>query len=430
MQHSYACGTNDHDVSRRRMLGALAGTAASSMGFGSLLQPAVAAQIQRKQKQVIVIWLDGGMSQLESWDPKPETEFGGPFRAIPTAVPGVHLSELMSHTAKVMDRICVVRNMSTVDENHSTGVPRVLRGDPKNRGVTYPYLGAAVAKLLESERNALPPYIWVKPGRGGYIWQHAGFLGPKYGALALGDGKPPIHIHRPDSITDKIDADRNALRLKANERFRQRRLETEIGAYEYSFQTALQLMKRKDLFDDTKVPAKDVERYGRHPLGRHLLQTRRLIEAGVQFVQCHSYHWDTHGDNFNMHRELVPQIDQPYAALIEDLSERGMLDNVLVVLMSEFGRTPKINQRLGRDHWPEAWSLALAGSGIKRGHVEGKTTPNGAWVDSPEQYDAGHLFHTIFRCIGVDPSRTEYLNNGQPLPIAHDDMSVIKAVMA
>ncbi len=428
MKRPYECNSPTHELSRRQMLGVLAG-AAGAVGVGGLLAPAVANELQSKQKQVLFIWLDGGISQLESWDPKPNTEFGGPFGAIPTSVPGVHFSELLQHTAKVMDKLAVIRSMCTMDENHSTGVPRIQRGDPKNRGVTYPFLGSALAKLMPAPQNDLPAYLHIKPGRGGFIWQDAGFLGAKYGALALGEGKPPIHIHRPDAITDELDEARNALRAKADARFRQGRRDSEVDAYSYSYDMARQLMKRKDLFDDSLLDPKDVVRYGSHPLGRHLLQARRLLEAGVMFVKVTSYHWDTHGDNFNMHLDLVPQIDRPFAAMIEDLDQRGMLDNVLVVLMSEFGRTPKINQRIGRDHWPEAWSLALAGCGVRRGVVIGKTTPNGAWVDG-EQYDVGHLFHTIFRAVGIDPVRTEYVNNGQPLPIAHDDCRAIKEVLA
>ena len=142
-----------------------------------------------------------------------------------------------------------------------------------------------------------------------------------------------------------------------------------------------------------------------------------------------SYHWDTHGDNFNMHRLMVPQVDRPFAALVNDLDERGLLDHTLVVLMSEFGRTPKINSRLGRDHWPEAWSVMMAGLGLKSGLVAGKTTANGAFCDGSE-YDIGNLFHTIFKCLGVDSKQSEYLNNGQPLPIAHEDMDVIREVLA
>jgi uncharacterized protein DUF1501 len=427
MKRWYECGSLEHTVSRRQVLGLLGG-AAGVLGFGGLAQPAVAEQLRSKQKQVLFIWLDGGMSQLESWDPKPGTAFGGPFRAIQTSVPGVQISELMPQTAKQMHRLAVVRSMSTKDENHSTGVGRIQRGDPANRGVDYPYLGSAVTHLMEPSKNGLPPYIWIKPGSGGFIYQEAGFLGAKYGALALGDGKPPTHIQRPEGLTEETDQARNALRLKADARFRKGRRDSEVDAYDYSYDMALQLMRRKDLFDDAGIPPKDAERYGTHPLGRHLLQARRLLEAGVSFIKVTSYHWDTHGDNFNMHMELVPQIDRPFAALIDDLDDRGMLDHVLVVLMSEFGRTPKINQRLGRDHWPEAWSLALAGSGIRRGVVAGKTSPDGAWVDEAP-YDVGHLFHTVFKAVGIDAGKSAYDNNGQPLPIARADCSPIKEVL-
>jgi len=425
-ENPHACGSLQHDVSRRQALGALAG-AAAGVGAGSLLSPLVAEQLKSQQKQVLLIWLDGGMSQLESWDPKPGTEFGGPFRSIPTTLPGIHVSELMPNTARQMQHLAVVRSMSTKDENHSSGVPRILRGDPKNRGVTYPYMGSAMAHLKGEADSELPNYIWVKPGSGGFIWQHAGFLGAKYGALALGDGKPPVHINRPAEIDDARDTARNDIRKQLNRRFRTGRREAEVEAYDYSFQMAEKLIRRKDLFSD--FSPKQLERYGSHPLGRHILQSKRLIEAGVLFVQCHSYHWDTHGDNFNMHLDLVPQIDKPFAALVEDWHESGLLDNVLVLLMSEFGRTPKINQRLGRDHWPEAWSLCLAGCGMKRGLVLGETTPNGAWVDGTE-YDIGHIFHTVFKAMDIDPVTIEYHNNDQPLPIAHDDCAVIKELLA
>lgn len=420
--HPFQCHSPQHELSRRQVLGTFAG-----LGAGSLLSPLVADELQSKQKQVLLIWLDGGMSQLESWDPKPGTEFGGPFRSIPTTLPGIHVSELMPHTAQQMQHLAVVRSMCTKDENHSTGVPRILRGDPKNRGVTYPYMGAAMSHLKGESDNELPNYIWVKPGSGGFIWQHGGFLGAKYGALALGDGKPPVHINRPPEMDDHRDQVRNNIRKRLNTTFLKGRRSAKVQAYDYSFQMAEKLIRRKDLFAD--FAPKDLERYGSHPLGRHILQSKRLIEEGVLFVQCHSYHWDTHGDNFNMHLDLVPQIDKPFAALIEDWQQSGLLDNVLVLLMSEFGRTPKINQRLGRDHWPEAWSLAMAGCGLNRGLVLGKTTPNGAWVDG-QGYDIGHIFHTVFKAMDIDSSTTEYQNNGQPLPIAHDDCGPIKELLA
>lgn len=417
---SYACGGHDHRLSRRSMLGLMGGLA---------MQRLLPAAPRSRPKQVLLIWLDGGLSQLESWDPKPESPYGGPFRAIPTSVDGLRISELWPHTAKQMHHLAVVRSMQTQDDSHSMGVPRMLRGDPAGRGVDYPYLGSALAKFLpREESNELPPYVWIKPGSSGFIWQHAGFLGARYGALALGDGKPPATIQRPPEVDDARDAARQALRRAANERFKAERLGSDVDAYESSFDVASRLVARKSLFTDPP-DRRDAERYGTHPLGRHLLQARRLLEAGVAFVKVTSYHWDTHCDNFRMHQDLVPQIDRPFAALIDDLHARGLLENTVVVLMSEFGRTPKINARWGRDHWPQAWSLALAGAGIKKGVAVGKTSPDGTWVaESP--YDVGHLFHTVFRAAGLDPDKLHYINNGQPLPVLREDMGAMKEVLA
>src|SRR6185369_14299079 len=162
---------------------------------------------------------DGGMSQLESWDPKPNTVFGGPFRSIPTSVPGVHLSELMPRTAQIMHHLAVIRSLHTQDNSHSAGVARIQRGDPANRGVTYPYFGSAVAKLLGPGDSGLPPYVWVKPGNGGFITQDAGFLGPRYGALALGDGRPPENFLRPPTLSADDDRERNDLRRQLDQRY-------------------------------------------------------------------------------------------------------------------------------------------------------------------------------------------------------------------
>ncbi len=219
--------------------------------------------------------------------------------------------------------------------------------------------------------------MWIKPYGGGFKYDRAGFLGPQYGALALGDGKPPEDLLRNPEVSAEADAARNEFRRRANERFARGRRHAENDANSYAYDMAAQLMVRSDLFDAAKIEPRDVDRYGRHDLGRHLLQARRLIEAGVTFVQVTSFQWDTHGDNFNLHNCLVPQFDQPFAALIEDLAERGMLDHTLVVAMSEFGRTPRVNGHVGRDHWPEAWSVAMAGCGVAPGAVVGKDQRTG-----------------------------------------------------
>ncbi|MSR31981.1 MAG: DUF1501 domain-containing protein [Gemmataceae bacterium] len=397
--------------------------------MGALTHPAMAEKLKEKEKQVLFVWLDGGMSQLESWDPKPNTTFGGPFRSIPTKVPGIHVSELLQGSAKLMDKLVIVRSLSTQDNSHSAGVDRIQRGDPKNRGVTYPFFGSAVAKLLGPCSSKMPPYVWVKPMSSGFIAKDAGFLGPKYGAIAFGDGKPPENLLRPKSLAPDEDLLRGELLAKLEERYRKNRFKENSEASSAVFDMAAQLQKRIDLFDPATLPKRDVERYGTFDFGRHMLLSRRMLEAGVRFVKVTSYGWDTHGDNFNGHLSLVPKFDKAFSAMIEDLSERGMLDNVLVIVMAEFGRTPRINGHLGRDHWPEAWSLAMAGSGLKKGIVSGKTNALGTEVAN-DPHDIGHLFHTWFRALGINPKETEYDNQGQPLPIAHEDCKALEDVLA
>ena len=430
MKRPSECDSVEHVVSRRSLLGTMAAAAAAAgtVGLSCAPEELVAETLKANRKQVLFIWLDGAMSQLESWDPKPNTEFGGPFRAIQSSIPGVQVSELLPHTAQQMKHLSLVRNLHTRFEDHSRAVTPVQQGDPKNRGVQYPFLGSAVAKFLGDGGSGLPPYVHIKPGSGGFHFKDAGFLGAKYGALALGDGRPPANLIRPDSITDTADADRNTLRKNANRRFANRRNTEQSEAYDYTYRLASQLMKRRDLFDSSTFKPKDVERYGTHAFGRHLLLAKRFLEQGTTFVKVTMYHWDTHADNFNFHYDLVGQFDRPFAALMEDLSASGMLEHTIVVVCSEFGRTPKISQKVGRDHWPEAWSLCLGGAGLAKGAVIGKTNAKGTWVEGDE-LDMGHVFHTLFHAIGVDSKQREYINDGQPLPIAHDDHEPIRELL-
>jgi hypothetical protein len=328
-----------------------------------------------------------------------------------------------------MHHLAIVRSLCTQDDSHSAGVDRINRGDPKNRGVVYPYFGSAVAKLLGPGDSGLPPYIWIKPMSGGFVYKDAGFLGPKFGALALGDGKPPENLLRPEGMTLEEDADRNRLRELADKRYASQRRKEFTEANNYVFEMAAQLQKRRELFDEKSFAPKDVKRYGTHELGRHLLLARRLLESGVRFVKVNSYGWDTHGDNFNGSANLIPQFDKPFAAMIEDLAERKMLDNVLVIAISEFGRTPRINGHLGRDHWPQAWSSVMAGCGMQKGAVVGKTNERGSAV-ATEPFDIGHMFHTWFRALGVNPEIRQYDNGGQPLPIAHEGCHAVKELLA
>ncbi len=423
MTYDRLCTPVEHEISRRRWMGLTAGGFAGLAGFGQ------ASESRHSRKKILMIWLNGGVSQLETWDPKPNTAFGGPFRSIATTVPGVRVCELLPRCAKIMDRLVVVRSLCTKDREHVSAVERIQRGDPNNRGAAYPYFGAAVAYQLGPVQTTVPPYVVVKPGEGGFLHHDAGFLGPKFGAVVLGDGKAPQNIVRNPSLTTVDETERDALRRRADDRFRKGRRPEAAERVEHAFESAAQLRECLDLFDLSHVSRRDVERYGQSDLGRHLLLGRRLLESGVRAVKVSSSGWDTHGDNFNAHLSMVPKFDQAFVALIEDLTDRGMFDDVLVVVLSEFGRTPRINGYLGRDHWPDAWSLVMAGAGLKRGVVIGSTSAQGTYV-THDEYDIGHVFHTWFRALGVDPAGERYDNNGQPLPIAHERCHAIAEALA
>jgi uncharacterized protein (DUF1501 family) len=278
-------------------------------------------------------------------------------------------------------------------------------------------------------RSNLPPYVWIKPGSGGFVTEDAGFLGPKYGSLAFGDGKPPEDLMRHASLSLEEDEERNELRTLLNRRYAEKRRPAYTEASSYVFDMARELMARSDVFDTSKFSPRELDRYGRTQIGEHMLIARNMLEAGVRFVKVASYGWDTHGDNFNGHASLVPKFDRAFAAILEDLAATGLLEHTLVVAMSEFGRTPRINGHIGRDHWPEAWSVAMAGTGLKPGAVVGATNDKGTFVKD-SGHDIGALFHTWFRALGIDSLTVEYDNRGQPLPVAHEEMAPIKEVLA
>ncbi|MFM7835186.1 MAG: DUF1501 domain-containing protein, partial [Planctomycetaceae bacterium] len=186
--------------------------------------------------------------------------------------------------------------MCTEDNAHSSGVDRIQRGDPKNRGVVYPYFGSAVTKLLGPNDSGLPPYVWIKPLSGGFMHKDAGFLGPQYGSLAFGDGKPPQNLLQHPDVSDQQQQERMEIRAFADRRYARSRRPASTDANGFVFSMGLELMQRRQLFDESTFSPADVQRYGTHDLGRHMLLARRMLEAGVQFVKVNSYGWDTHGD--------------------------------------------------------------------------------------------------------------------------------------
>jgi uncharacterized protein (DUF1501 family) len=422
---TYACGSVEHLLSRRSFLG---GVAVGSLGFAGMIHPVTAKELQKKQKRVVVIDLAGGVSQLETWDPKPGTNTGGPFQAIATSVPGIQICELLPHTAKQMHRIALVRGINTMENDHGKGHYIMHTGRRKEPAMEYPHLGSVIAKLFGAEQG-LPGYLHIRANKGGgFNKQDAAFLGPRYASVTLGDGQPPANLLRPADLSAEADKLRNDLRTRHDERFLKGRKTAETEAYTHSFDQAEQLMAKKDVFDVTKEPMALREKYGTHEFGRHCLLARRLLESGATFVKVTHSNYDTHHENFDFHIEQLGEFDRPFATLIDDLAQRGMLESTLIIVMSEFGRTPTINRNYGRDHWGTAWSVAIAGCGIKGGAVVGKTNANGTAV-TDRMVNGGHLFHTYFRALGIDSRRNHYVNK-RPIPMADPKAEPIKEILA
>jgi hypothetical protein len=428
MRCNYACGSIEHTLARRGFLGQLAvGAGAVVGGLSVLAQPVSARQLARDQKRVLVINMAGGVSQLETWDPKPGTNTGGPFRAIETSVPGTHISELLPQTAKQMHHLSLVRSINTKENDHGKGSYMMFTGRRQTPAANFPRLGAVAARALTPIDDALPGHIQITPGGGGGRSNDSAYLGPRYSSISLGNGKPPQYTARPESLDDAADQQRHEFRRRANERFLLRRRTAMTDTYTSTYEQALELMRQRDIFDISKEPEKDRDRYGEHDLGRHCLLARRLLESGITFVQVSHSNYDTHNENFNFHLEQLREFDGPFATLVADIVDRGMLESTLIVVLSEFGRTPNVNQYYGRDHWGTAWSVCLGGAGIQRGAVIGKTNANGTKVEDRE-VDHGHLFHTYLEAVGVD-SQGHFDIDGREVPVADPAYEPIKELL-
>lgn len=426
---SYACGSSEHGISRRGFLASALGGALGTLALAPFHQPAFTRELAQQQKRVLMIWLAGGSSQLETWDPKPGTKTGGPFQAIPTSVPGIHICELLPYTARQMHRLALVRGLNTAEDDHGKGAYIMHTGRRKEPAMKWPHLGSVCAKLLNDGDNPLPGYIHITPrGNGGVNSEDAAFLGPRYASVALSDGHAPANLDRPAALTAKADQQRHAFRTHADDRFLRARRTAQTEAYTQSYDQAAQLMRKHDLFDISKEPPAVVDRYGRHDFGRHCLMARRLLEGGATFVKVAHSNYDTHYENFDFHIEQIGEFDRPFATLLDELDERGLLSSTLVLVASEFGRTPRINRNYGRDHWSRAWSIALAGCGIKGGAVSGKTNPEGTAV-ADGQVHGGHLFHTYLSALGFNSKKNFYIDQ-RPIAIADPKASPIKEVLA
>jgi hypothetical protein len=420
MRRNKGCNPIDHDLSRRGFMGG--GLMAGAMaGFGSLLSPAMAAKMKGQQKQILQVYLQGGVSQFESWDPKPGTTFGGPFRAIPTSVPGTQICELMPHTAKKMHLLSIVRSINLRTNDHNKGMLFMEKGRPAG---TYPYVGSVASKYLSQPDNPLPGFVHITTR--GLSGETAGFLEAQHAQLRLEGVQPPQHLGLPEGVSEDLAIRSENLRLQLNQQFKTGRSRSLIDSYDASFDQARQLIKRTHLFGDQDE--KELDRYGRHWFGRRCLLARTLLEEGVTCVKVTHHGYDTHAENFNFHVEQLDEFDKTFATLLGDIEERGMLDNVLVIVYSEFGRTPAINHKFGRDHWGASLSVAMGGCGIQAGGVVGSTNADGTAVKDRE-VDGGHLFHTYLQAVGIDSQQNHDID-GRSIPIGDPVTEPIKELLS
>ena len=422
-------------VNRRGFLraGSLAGLSLAEIL--RLQQSHAAESQQKKDVNCIFIFIIGGMAHQDLWDPKPEApaEIRGEFSPIATKVPGIQVTDLLPRVAEVTDKLAILRSLTHSDPDHTAGYHVMMTGQHPgtggsfNRNVTnnnvHPSFGSMVARL---GRNAgsLPPYISIPNflNSGG-----PAFLGASCAPFVIeADPASPDFSVRDIVLPEGVTSERSIRRQEALRRIRDLETQAEqaskqgqsLDIFQQKAYSLMTSAAAKNAFDISREEERTREQYGMTSLGQCCLMARRLVEAGCRFVSIENGHWDTHRKNAESLRDLlVPALDQALAALLTDLDQRGQLDNTLVVLTTEFGRTPRINQMAGRDHWPGAFSTVMAGAGIKPGCVVGATDKIAAQVtDRP--ITPADMAATILQTLGIDPHTILHTPVGRPVELA------------
>ncbi len=394
---------------------------------------ASAPTLRKSGKACILLWMQGGPSQFETFDPKPGHSNGGETKTIPTTIPGVQISANLPKVAQATDDLCLIRSMTGKDGQHPRATFLMHTGYAPSPAVKYPTLGSIVAKELGDPASDLPSFVRIiGSGQGGgniSAMGTAGILGVDYDPLLMqGAGRPP------ENATLATDEKRFQRRLNLLDRiqgdYANHGGQQEVADHQkiYAQASRLVLSPKMTGFDLDKEPQKIKDAYGSSPFGQGCLLARRLIETGVTFVEVTLGNWDTHLDNFKRVGDLCGQLDQPYAALIADLKSRGLLDSTLVIWTGEFGRTPRVNPNSGRDHFPRAFTSIMAGGGVKGGQVIGSTDAGGDAVqDRP--VSVNDFLRTACHSLNIDADKQNMSSIGRPIKIV-DGGEVVKEVFA
>lgn len=397
-------------------------------------------QQKRRANAVILLWLGGGPSHQDIWDLKPEAPEGirSQFKPIPTKADGVCISEHMPKTAQIADKMSIVRSLYHTIPSHGPASVFMTTGNKPTPALDYPSMGSLMAKLMKSEKG-VPPYVSFGDLRGGRAGV-SGYLGTAYNPFivegnASGKGKGGNSlrvrgIQLPTGFTLEELDNRDKLFQGFDDTFRSLDRSADlVDGLDAFHKQALEILrsdKTKKAFDLDAEKAALRERYGSTPFGQGALAARRLVEAGVRFVTVSLGGWDTHGKNFEaLSKRLLPTLDQTLSALIDDLSQRGMLDSTIVYCAGEFGRTPKINKNVGRDHWARSMAVALAGGGLRRGYAHGTTDAHGM-APATDPCTPDDIASTLFHCLGIDPHTELTTSTGRPIQLFREGRVIEK----
>ena len=390
----------------------------------------------KKDISCILVWQSGGNPHTDTFDMKPDAplEIRGEFKPISTNVPGIQVCEHLPFTARQADKYTILRSMKSKENNHERAINYLLTGYLPLPTLEFPSMGSVISKELGA-KNGMPPYVAVPNTFPSY---GAGFLGGAYNPFIAGDANVSGYRVRDLALPADVDwsrvGNRKYLLNQMDAKFKAIEASPDFSAMDAFEQRAYDLLSSpvaKKAFDIDAEPEALRERYGRTPVGQGCLLARRLVESGVRFVTVAKgwLNYDTHGDNFNtMQKILLPEFDRAFAALLEDLDQRGMLDTTLVIANGEFGRTPKVNSDAGRDHHCQACSVVFAGAGITGGRILGATDKTGTEVtDLPVEPE--DLLYTIYSILGVDPAKEQHTSIGRPVKNANGG-SMIKGLVA
>jgi len=434
-------------VSRRKVLqvGALS---ALGLTVGQLPAPLAAAGSAGKASRCILLWLDGGPSHIETLDPKPDApeEVRGPFQSIQTAIPGINICDLLPRTAGLIEKLAIIRSMTSPLGEHNFGTHYMMTGYRPTAVLEYPAVGSVMGHLKSSPDAILPAHTAVPDFRvGGSKLTGNGFLPASVAPFSVGSdpARPGFKVQDLDFFTN-VTADRMQRRrryLAQLEQFRRQVESTDEASQDPQFEQAYRLVtssSAREAFALEQEPQKVRSRYGPKTVGQSCLLARRLVERGVPFVTVNQRGWDTHDNLYTRLKEgytgarvpvgLIPSLDIALSALVEDLEQRGLLEETLVIVMGEFGRTPKLNTLGGRDHWPRVFSVMMCGGGIRGGTIVGASDSVG---ESPADRPVtpSDLACTVYHLLGIDPAAMLHTPDGRPVRITADGSRPISEVL-